>query len=236
MIMNKKIIIDEKLCNGCGLCIPYCKEGALQITDGKAKFIDNMFCDALGECIGSCPEGAISIIETNDQRYNTKILNNTKPSPCNCPAVQKVNILNDGIIKESENLGNKNFSQLNQWPIQLHLLHPNASYLYGADVLISADCTAFVMGDFHNKFMKDKKIAIGCPKLDEHLEDYVDKIHFMIDEAKINSITVAVLTVPCCQGLFRIVKNAAEISERKLPIKLVLINIKGEIENESFIN
>ncbi len=71
--MKRKIItIDEKVCTGCGECIPDCPEGALQIIDGKARLVSDLFCDGLGACIGTCPEGAISVIEREAEPYSEK--------------------------------------------------------------------------------------------------------------------------------------------------------------------
>ena len=78
--MKRQIIeINEEKCNGCGLCIPNCPEGALQIIDGKARLISDLFCDGLGACIGECPEGAIKTIEREAEPYDeAKVMENIK--------------------------------------------------------------------------------------------------------------------------------------------------------------
>jgi hypothetical protein len=136
---------------------------------------------------------------------------------------------------ESAEFNGKVPSQLRQWPIQMHLINPNASYFKNADVLIAADCTAFSLGGFHGEMMKGKSIGIACPKLDTDMEVYVDKIQAMIDDAKINTLTVAIMEVPCCGGLLQIAKAAVDKSERKVPLKLIVVGIKGDIQQESWV-
>lgn len=280
--MKRQIVnIDEDLCNGCGLCIPNCQEGALQIIDGKARLISDLFCDGLGTCLGHCPEDAITIEEREAEPYNerkvmemiaplgentikahlnhlkdhgemvyysegleylkeNKIninLNNTNTmenkSPCGCPGSQELDLREE--IREESIFNGKIPSQLRQWPIQMHLINPHASYLQNADVLITADCTAFAMGGFHTDMMKGKAITIACPKLDSDMDVYVEKITAMVDEAKVNTLTVAIMEVPCCGGLLRLTQDAVEKAKRKVPIKLIVIGIKGEIQKEMWV-
>ncbi len=125
-------------------------------------------------------------------------------------------------------------SQLRQWPIQLHLVSPAAPYFADADVVLAADCTAFALGGFHNKYLKGKSVAIGCPKLDEGQEIYVEKVKALIEEAGINTLTVVIMEVPCCGGLLQIAKKAAGEAKRKIPVKSVVAGIKGDIISENW--
>ena len=277
MVKREIINIDEERCNGCGLCVPNCPEGALQIIDGKARLVSDLFCDGLGACIGNCPEGAIFVEEREAEEYDEgKVMENivkqgkntikahlqhlkdhgadkylkqakdclqergiedqTKESihahGASCPGSR---IMEFSKEEKSVTEEGKRSSQLRQWPIQLHLLSPNAPYFIGKDVLLAADCTAFSIGDFHKDFLKGKTLAIACPKLDSGRDIYVEKIRKMIDEAKINTLTVLVMEVPCCSGLLQIAKKALDSATRKIPIKLIVVGIKGEIIKEEWI-
>ena len=126
-------------------------------------------------------------------------------------------------------------SQLRQWPIQLHLVSPQAPYFQGADVLLAADCTAFALGAFHNDFLKGKSIAIACPKLDEGQEVYMEKIKSLAEDAKINTLTVLIMQVPCCRGLIGLASQALSQSSRKVPIKAVVVGLQGDILSEEWL-
>ncbi len=150
-----------------------------------------------------------------------------------CPGSQTLHF-KDQANKETEGTVGKIESQLRQWPIQLHLISPLAPYYQGADVLLTADCVGYAMGDFHREYLKGKSIAIACPKLDEGQDIYQEKIKAWIDEAKINTLTVLILQVPCCMGLLNLAKEAAQASKRKAPIKYVVVGVQGEILNEEW--
>ena len=277
MVKREIININEEKCNGCGICVPNCPEGALQIIDGKARLVSDLFCDGLGACIGNCPEGAIFVEEREAEEYDErKVMENIVKQGKNTIKAhlqhlkdhgadkylkQAKNFLEEkGIenpIKEESHLHRtscpgskimefskeenkvneegKRSSQLRQWPIQLHLISPNAPYFLGKDVLLAADCTAFSIGDFHKDFLKGKTLVIACPKLDSNRDVYVEKIRKMVDEAKINTLTVLVMEVPCCSGLLQIAKTALDSATRKIPIKLIVVGIKGDIIKEEWI-
>lgn len=287
--MKRTIIkIDEGLCNGCGLCVDGCHEGALQMIDGKARMISELYCDGLGACIGDCPVGAITLEEREAEPYDeiavmeriskkgentiiahinhliehnqmdyvkqamnyirennlqidmTKIkmpensqpennIQNPAPQQGGCPGMKTMSFNENG----NEEITAQQ-SALRQWPVQLHLVNPQAPYYQNADILLAADCVAFASGEFHSKFLKGKGLAIACPKLDTGMDVYVDKLASMIDNASINTLTVMIMEVPCCGGLLQIAKKAAEKASRKIPIKKVIIGINGNVVKEEW--
>lgn len=282
MVKRKIIKIDEDKCNGCGLCIPNCPEGAIQIIDGKARLISDIFCDGLGACLGHCPEGAITTEEREAEPYDEKktmvnivkagkntiiahlkhlkdhgeseylkqayvyleekgIEVDMKENECGCthepyhacPGAQMKDFSDEKKETISEEGGSRK-SQLRQWPIQLHLVPPFAPYFQGKDVLLVADCVGYSIGDFHKDYLKDRSITIACPKLDTNQELYLDKLTKLIDGAKINTITVMTMEVPCCSGLLALTKKAAKKANRKIPIKSTVVGIKGDILKEEW--
>lgn len=286
--MKRTIIkIDEDLCNGCGLCVSGCHEGALQIIDGKARIVSDLYCDGLGACIGDCPLGAISLEERVAESYDEiavmeKIVekgektilahlqhlkdfnemeyfkqgvqylrdNNievdlsplfghkteqkeSKPMGGSCPGLKEMSFKSKEQTHTNEN--QDIHSELTHWPIQLHLINPNAGFLKNADLLLAADCTAFTIGSFHPQLLKGKSLAIACPKLDTNKEVYVEKLKTMIDEARVNTITVAIMEVPCCGGMLQLVKLAQSQSTRKIPVRQIVIGIQGDILSDEWL-
>jgi len=276
MAKRKIIKIEEEKCNGCGLCIPNCPEGALQIIDGKARLISDLFCDGLGACIGHCPEGAITIEEREAGKYDErKVMENIvkqgknvikahlehlkghnqeeylkealevlnekkiknpletekhhvhKKMACGCPSSKVMDLRNKQKPAGKDEPLSKGVSQLRQWPVQIKLVPPTASYLKDVDLLIAADCVPFAYADFHRDLLKGKILLIGCPKLDD-LEYYKKKIAEIFENNNIKSITYAHMEVPCCFGLIEPIKSAIHASGKDIPFKEVIIGIKGE--------
>lgn len=126
-------------------------------------------------------------------------------------------------------------SELRQFPVQLHLINPQAPYFENANVLLAADCTAFSVGNFHSKFLKDRKLVIACPKLDSNTDRYIEKLQIMIDETKIDTLTVLIMEVPCCSGLVGLAKKARDMASGNIPIKVIIVSVKGEVKSEQWI-
>ena len=272
--MKRQIIsIDEEKCNGCGLCVPGCPEGALQLIDGKARLVSDLFCDGLGACIGECPEGAISVLEREAEAYNERLVmeNIIRQGPAviaahikhlrdhnetgylnealdilrerglpvpvelvtaktehhaSCPGSRVVDLRGHTGAPRSVGQTSRK-SELRQWPVQLHLINPQASFLKNADILVAADCVPFAYAAFHEDLLRDKTLIIFCPKLDSGLEQYVEKMTEIFANQDIRSVTVAHMEVPCCSGAGRIVQMALRRSGRRIPVSDLTIGIGG---------
>ncbi len=288
-MLREVVKIDESLCDGCGVCVPNCHEGALQIIDNKARLISDLLCDGLGACIGHCPQGAITIEKREAEPYdeakvikmmvtkgkNTVVAHlkhlrdhnetgflreamaylkaneDALPFPVEevirevhrpkvslmynnpgsgCPGTQAKTILPRAIVGSNSQDAP---SHLRQWPVQMHLINPAAGYFKGSDLLLAADCVAYAMGNFHSRLLKGKTLTIACPKLDQGQEAYLPKLVRLIDEAQINSLTVAMMEVPCCGGLLRLVNQAMAQSTRKVPVKIMVVSSAGEVLKET---
>lgn len=235
--MIRKIIkIDEEKCNGCGICVSACHEGAIGMVNGKAKLMRDDYCDGLGDCLPACPVNAISFEEREAAEYDeaavkanmaAKKIASANPLPCGCPGTQSKTIERKTAKLENGTTSNEIESQLNQWPVQIKLVPVNAPYFNDANLLIAADCTAYAYGDFHNKFIKNRITLIGCPKLDEG--DYADKLTAILENNNIKSLTVVRMQVPCCGGIVNAVKKALLQSGKLIPWNIVTISTSGEI-------
>ena len=251
------IKINEELCNGCGLCAKGCHEGALQIIDGKARLISELYCDGLGACIGDCPMNAISVEEKEVEAYDEiAVIKRIIPKGDKVLEAHlqhlknhgEMNLLQQGIqylkdndipvpaltlpqpqnvILVSQLSAFKPMSVSINWPVQLHLINPQSGVFNNADLLLVADCVAYANPKLYSELLVGKKLAIACPKLDVNKESYVNKLIQMIDDSKINSLTVAIMEVPCCGGLIRLVEMAMEKSQRKIPVTKVVVKIRN---------
>ncbi|MCG8512534.1 MAG: 4Fe-4S binding protein [Halanaerobiales bacterium] len=246
MIKRKIVEINEELCNGCGLCIPACHEGAIQLIDGKARVIDDKFCDGLGDCLSECPQGAIKIVEREAAEYDQEavekrlaLLAQTKDHAAHggCPgsrmmvfeqkeadANQQLTAVNGGDLQI------KIKSQLTHWPVQLMLVPEQAPYFNGKELLITADCVPFTYPDYHLDLLRNKSVVVGCPKLDD-LEYYIERLTAIFSANDLTGLTVAFMEVPCCSGIVKAVETALARSGKDIPLQRVKIGIKGNKEN-----
>ena len=232
-MLRKIIEIDEEKCNGCGLCAEACHEGAIGMVDGKAVLLRDDYCDGLGDCLPVCPTDAISFVEREAAAFDKcavekNVMNKQgEELPCGCPGTQSKTIQRKEEFPSTTTAAQPMKSQLRQWPVQIKLAPINAPYFAGANLLVAADCAAFAHGDFHNKFMKNKVVLIGCPKLDSG--DYSEKLGEIIKQNDIRSVTVVKMEVPCCGGLERAVVTALQNSGKFIPWQIVTISTDGEV-------
>jgi Pyruvate/2-oxoacid:ferredoxin oxidoreductase delta subunit len=252
MVRRKVVAIDEEKCDGCGLCIPACAEGALRIVEGKARLVADVYCDGLGACLGECPQGAIRIVEREAEAFDEQAAgrqaarvravasaaeSTQKPAPAACPGSMIVDLKLDRdqpgpaperATSSQDTPRSPSPSRLGNWPVQLHLVQPHAPFLQNADLLLVADCVPFALGDFHGRFLGRRPVVIGCPKLDD-ADSYVEKLAQIITASEINSLTVIHMEVPCCTGLVRIAQSALQRCQRELPLEDVTISIRGRV-------
>lgn len=249
--MKRNIIkIDEEKCNGCGLCVNACHEGALVIENGKAKLISDSYCDGLGNCLPECPTNAITIEEREAEAFDEELvkeimekraLESHRPQPAGAPAHTPPQPHFHGGCPGSRAMAIKRTpsetapaspapqltSELMQWPCQIKLVPVNAPYFDNCDLLIAADCTAFAYANFHRDFMKNRITIIGCPKLDEG--DYSEKLTAILANNNINSVKILRMEVPCCGGIVNAVKTALIQSGKMIPWSIVVVGTDGEI-------
>ena len=223
--MIRKIIkINEEKCNGCGACAAACHEGAIDMINGKAKLLRDDYCDGLGDCLPACPTGAITFEEREADAYNEEAVAK-KAVACGCLGTQSKKI--DRPIDNNNAPTADINSELNQWPVQIKLLPIKAAYFENANLLVAADCAAYAYGNFHKKFMKNKAVVIGCPKLDN--VDYALKLTEIIKNNNIKSVTVIRMEVPCCGGIENAVKTALQSSGKFIPWQVITISTDGKI-------
>ena len=219
-MIRRVIQIDEEKCNGCGICVTACHEGAIGMVDGKARLMRDDYCDGLGDCLPNCPTGAISFIEREAAAYDEAAVKaNMERKETHKAAGREA--FQEEVSRETVQ------SQLQQWPCQIKLVPVNAPYFEDAKLLIAAECTAYAYANVHEEFMKGKITLIGCPKLDQI--DYSEKLTQIIAENNIKSVTVLRMEVPCCGGLENAAVKALKNSGKFLPWQVVTISIDGRI-------
>jgi len=249
IIDEKARLISDLFCDGLGACLGHCPQGAITIEEREAKPYDET---KVMEYIVKGGRNVIiahlkHLFEHNEIDYYKEAVNylndNGIENPLNgrtpqpqqyngCPS-SKVITFEKKEIKSDES--GKRQSHLTQWPIQLHLVTPFAQYYKDSDLLLAADCVGFAYADFHKDFLKEKSIAIACPKLDTNKQVYLDKLTAMINESNIKSITVLIMQVPCCGGLLQLARLANESANREVPINSVIIGVNGEILEETIV-
>jgi ferredoxin len=259
LIDGKARLVSELFCDGLGACIGECPQDAITLEEREAQPYNEI---AVMNRISKTGNNTIiahmrHLRDHNEMKYFNQAIDyieennieidlteiNKKPmfnimekhsGGSGCPGSKAMDFRKDNII-ESAGTNDDQPSTLNQWPVQMHLVNPGASYFQNADVLLAADCVAFSLGNFHSKFLKGKSLAIACPKLDSNMEVYMEKLTSMINDSKINTLTVMIMEVPCCGGLLKLAQKTMQQSERKIPLKLIVVGVRGDILNEQWV-
>ena len=253
IIDEKARLISDLFCDGLGACLGHCPEDAITIIEREAEPYDEL---KVMEMI--VPKGrntilahlehlrdhnevdflneAIEYLNKNNIDMSKEGFEEKKESPapaCGCPgsATMDFNVDKEEVDQTSQPASDPMNvpSELRQWPVQMHLVNPQAPYFRNADVVLTADCVPFAMGNFHARFLKDKSLAIACPKLDASQESYVEKLTSMIKDSMINSLTVIMMEVPCCGGLLGMAEAARQQAGRNVPIKRIVVSLQGEV-------
>lgn len=254
--MKRQIIkIDEELCNGCGICVTACHEGAIGLVNGKAKLLRDDYCDGMGDCLPQCPTGAITFEEREALPYDEAAVIASQmakakaethaqmPQGMGCPSSQARSFHRGtshtaanpsmgtshaaGFATEAIRKIGRTESSLAQWPVQIKLVAPEAPYFQGARLLIAADCCAFAYASFHRDFMAGRVTLIGCPKLDG--VDYAEKLTAIIAGNDIQEVVVARMSVPCCGGIEVATRRAVEASGKNVLFDVVTIDTNGDL-------
>jgi ferredoxin len=242
-ITRRIITIDEEKCNGCGLCVDACHEGAIGLIHGKATLLRDEYCDGLGNCLPACPMEAISFEEReaapfDEAAVQARMAEKKRPAtpfsplsplPCGCPGESARTLARPGAPDDADETRPMP-SRLRQWPVQIKLVPVKAAFFEGADLLVAADCSAYAHGDFHKAFMRGKITLIGCPKLDEG--DYAEKLAAIIQNNAIASVTLTRMEVPCCGGLERSLRAALAASGKALPLRVVTLGVDGRARED----
>ncbi len=224
------IRIDESKCDGCGLCIPACSEGALRIVDGKARLVSEIRCDGLGTCLGKCPTGALTVEEREASEFDAKAAASPVPDaallPCGCPGTMSRSLSPRPAARAT--VRTRQASELRQWPVKLRLVPSGAPCLKGAALVLLADCAAAASANLHDDFLRGRAVAMACPKFDD-TEGYAARIAAMVRDSGVRSIEVVMMEVPCCHGLLDICLDAVSSCGASVPVTRTILGLEGEV-------
>ncbi|MDP2907648.1 MAG: 4Fe-4S binding protein [Nanoarchaeota archaeon] len=244
IIDGKVRLVSELYCDGLGACVGSCPNDAIKVVEKEAKPYDET------KVMERIAKQGVNVIKAHlehlkahgEKKYlsqageylKKKGIKNPleekveeQPLPCGCPGSQVRDMRGK---KPTYSNDAEQESALGQWPVQLKLVPVNAPYFHNSDLLITADCVPFAYASFHNKFLKDKVVVIGCPKLDD-VGFYKEKLEEIIRSNKIKSVSIVHMEVPCCYGLYQAVEEAIKDSGKKLPFKEYVITVDGKIKS-----
>jgi NAD-dependent dihydropyrimidine dehydrogenase PreA subunit len=242
IIDGKARLIDDVVCDGLGGCLGDCPEGALTLEEREAqpfdegKVLENLVqkeAAYMENYLRKLSVGGDSEIHKEYDHFLKMI--KEEPAGPGCPGLAPAALekkIPNTVDSRQENVRQ---SELMQWPIQLHLVNPLSNLFSGKDVVLAADCVAYSLTDFHSRFLKGKRLVIACAKLDRDVELYTEELRLMVDEAKINTLTVIIMQVACCRGLLQIAQEALQKAKRKVPLKAIIISTQGEVLSEEWV-
>lgn len=245
MAKRKIVHIDEDKCDGCGLCITACAEGALKLVDGKARLVSDVYCDGLGACLGDCPQGAITVEEREAAPFDEAAVEEhlakgkSRPLPMACPSSggpvagggcpgSQVRQLQPSTRETMERGTAEEQSMLGHWPVQLMLVPAQAPFLADSDLLVCADCVPFAVRGFHEKYLAGRSVVVGCPKLDD-LAHYRDKLTDIFRMARPRSVTVVEMEVPCCHGIAQATVQAWQAAVQPCSLSVETVSVDGTL-------
>ncbi len=233
---NKAYLVHEIYCDGLGACLDVCPTGALKVVEREAPDYDpKATLEHVIKTRG--PEAARHVHGAHPGAGESSSPRPGFEAACGCPGSAMMEFpeehgAEDGSSGDEDRPASDARSELRQWPIQLHLVSPYAPYFEGCDLLIAADCTAFSHGGFHRSFLKGKRLIIACPKLDD-TRNYVEKLAEIIRYNKPRRVTVVIMSVPCCSGLYRMVEQAIRLSGENLTPEKFIVSPDGNITEQN---
>lgn len=248
IIDGKARLVSDLMCDGLGACLGHCPEEAITVEEREAEPYDEkkVMKNIVKAGSNTIKAHLEHLRDHNQKEFLDQAVEYLKENNIEVPEEEKQTAapftgchgsktmaFAQKTADKTQDAGKRD-SQLSHWPIQMHLISPDSSHYKNTDLLLAADCTAFSLGDFHKDYLKGKTLAIACPKLDSHQEVYSEKIKSLIEDAKINTITVMIMQVPCCGGLLYLVQEAVKQASRKIPVKLIVVGIQGEILKEEW--
>ncbi|TLX78234.1 4Fe-4S dicluster domain-containing protein [Labilibacter sediminis] len=264
IIDGKARLISDLMCDGLGACLGHCPQGAMEIEKREAepynetKVMEIMVDKGINTVIAHLKhlkdhnetefvKEAMGFLKNNPDKYDFDLQeiidamhNKVQAKPMahqggGCPGSQAREINRPAFTMQNNASTGPVNSELKQWPVQMHLINPGSSFFQEADMVLAADCVPFAMGNFHQKFLKNKVLGIACPKLDDGQDTYLNKLVSLINDARINSLTVVIMQVPCCGGLMGLAQQAVQLASRKIPVKRAIISVEGEVLSEDWI-
>jgi len=237
-VKRKIIQIDEARCNGCGLCVPACAEGAIRIVDGKARLVSDRHCDGLGACLGECPQDALHIVEREAEEHDEAAPPAPPPAGLHahreggCPSARLVQLRPAEALAPARAPAGELDSALGHWPVKLRLVPPHAPFLRDVELVLAADCVPFAYPAMHRDILPGRAVLIGCPKFDEP-GPALERLTAILACQDVRSLTVVHMQVPCCHGYLELAARALVASGKKIPLHRVEIGLDGRVLHDT---